>query len=225
MNFKSLPIGVGLAIALSGSLHAASVVSHSDLASFQSAAGSTSLIDFEGIVADNFFGSPGGRLVSAFDLGGVNFSTSLGTIGISGPNSSVGGNPFDSAILFSNNDSPITLTFGAGVFSVAGLFGDINGTSAGASVSIFGSSGLLGSTSFTAPDLGPGSAGFFTGFTSDMAISSLVYTGVTSWEGLDDIRIGGQSSPPPVPVPAGGVLLVSGMFGFAAMRRKKKQLK
>ncbi|MEO0632652.1 MAG: VPLPA-CTERM sorting domain-containing protein [Pseudomonadota bacterium] len=213
------------ATALAGAASVASATTFTDEALYLSSAGAQTLLDFEGVVADNARGVPGGASQApSFSLGGVTFSVSSGVMYISGKNGPVSGSPYDSAIVVSNNDAPITATLGPSVFSVSGYFGDINGTSPNASVSIFGAGGLLDSYTFDAMDLGPGRPGTFVGFTSTQEITSLLFTGVNAWEGLDNFSFGGSGgSVPPVPLPASLPLLAAGLFGFGALARRKKR--
>lgn len=213
---KYFTVSASALVLSAGFLNAATFT---DVSLYNLSSGSQTVIDFEGFVSDTAFSS----LTPSLTLSGVTFSVSSGNLGVAGANSSISGSPFDSAILFSNHDQPITASFGTGVFSVAGNFGDISGTTSNASVSIFGTSGLLESFTFVAPDLAPGSPGAFVGFTSSQEITSLVFDGVYQWEGLDNFSFGGTGSVAPVPLPASFPLLAAGMIGMGTLARRRNK--
>lgn len=129
--------------------------------------------------------------------------------------------PYDSAFIASTFGNPLTASLRSGVFSVAGHFGILNGTSPGASLSLYSGTTMLTRHVFNAANLGPGQPGSFVGFTSDQEITSVVFDAPGNYEAISDMSLGGQSpAPSPVPLPAGFALLLTALSGTALLRRR-----
>ena len=196
---------------------------YTDLTSFQNQLSSSTTIDFEGIVADNEYGTVEG---GAFDVrpstvvDGVTFSVSAGTLAVSGKDGPVDGSPYDSALLFSNNGNPITVDLtsaGTGFTSIGGFFGDINSSGSLGTLSLFGSSGLLDVQNIIAADMGFGTPSNFFGWTVDTGdVTKVVFDLNEPWEGIDNLVYGTTT----VPEPSIVWLLGSGLALIGFVRRR-----
>jgi len=197
-------------------VYSATVTFYDDLAAFM-AVTTTTLIDFEGIVADGSFSSFENPKI----VDGVSFGSSVGTFAIAGKDSSISGNPYDSALLFSNNSSPITAdltTVGSGFTAVGGFFGDINSAGTLTTMTLIGTSGILDSRELITADMGLGTASNFFGWTvSGGTILTLTHDLAGNYEGIDDFRYGTV-----VPVPAAMWLFGSGLLGLIGYARRRR---
>ena len=219
MNIKSFAGVVSgvFAILIIQPVYSATVTFYDDLAAFM-AVTTTTLIDFEGIVADDFS-------VSSFEnptiVDGVSFGSTSGTFAIAGKNSSISGSPYDSALLFSNNSSPITAdltTVGSGFTAVGGFFGDIDSVGTLTTMTLIGTSGILDSRELITADMGLGTTSNFFGWTvSGDTILTLTHDLAGSYEGIDDFRYGTV-----VPVPAAMWLFGSGLLGLIGYARRRR---
>jgi len=204
-----------------GSAQAAPVF-YTDRGLFEAQLNSFTTIDFEGIVADNSYSS----LTSSMTIDNVTFSTSSGTLGVSGQSAGVSGAPYNSALLFSNNSGTLTADLtsaGSGFTAIGGFFGDIDSSGNSFTLSLFGSSGLLDTQSLTAADMGLGSPSMFYGWIVNSGdVTKVVHDLNGNFEGIDDLTFGvAGSAPAPVPAPMSIALLGLGLVGINFLRKKK----
>ncbi|MEZ5492004.1 MAG: PEP-CTERM sorting domain-containing protein [Gammaproteobacteria bacterium] len=212
---------------LAGAAHA-SVIFYTDRTSFETALSSYTLIDFEGIVADIGTTVNPSTLVEV--IGGVTFSVSSGAIAVSGKNGQfMQDAPFNSAILFSNNSTPITADLtsaGPGFTAVGAFFGNIHDAGDTAVLTLLGSNGILDIRTIVAADMGAGTPSNYFGWTvfGDIItgvkydlIGGFVNTG--DFDGIDDF-VFGIASATPAPAPATIALFGLGLAGLGWSRRK-----
>lgn len=84
-------------------------------------------------------------------------------------------------------------------------------------ISVFGSSGLLGSFTASVPS---GQAGFFgVSSTNPGEITRVSINLTTAFDVIDNVAFGGSAS---IPEPSTLLLLCTGLFGLAAVQRKRK---
>lgn len=200
----------------------AGVMFYTDQASFLSATSSTTLVDFEGVVADN-----GSQLNNPLVVDGVSFETTVAgdTPFLAGKNVGVG-NPFDSAVLASGNGGPLQIDFsGLGALTAAGgLFGDSDQDGTQAVLSLFGAGNILLDTqNITVGDMGAGLPHTFFGWTTDGGdvITRIVYDMDGTFEVIDDLRYGTAGSVVAVSEPGVLAVLGLGVLGLGMARRKR----
>ena len=211
---KTLFATIGFACAVASSAAATSFTVFTDRASFDAAAGLTSFEDFNSVVGEPSFD---GSDLTIGDLTLRNDNT-LARGFIDQPPLQFSGFDVDGtavANILVNSSSSFTLGFSSAVTAFGADFGAFND---GIQRSLFN---VLGED-ILAP-VQSGSTVQFFGFISDTAFdtfSILSFEGAGDGFGLDNVSYGTAAAP--VPLAAGVVLLLSGMGGMAALRRKKK---
>lgn len=201
--------------ALSTEAQAATFTTFTDEAKWQDAVGTSALEDFETQSPDDQIKSLPALNITFDELEGGGFPqiyvhdsdpTGYGTQHL--------GN-FPNGINTTNQFDDLVIRAGAG-FELLGL-GFWNGD---------GQTDPITATVYDAKDqvLGMISAvtGTFAGFTTDMQVSRVVFDGNTGdgWNHIDGLQTA-TASAAPIPVPAGGALLLSGLLGAAALKRRK----
>ena len=179
-------------LALSSVADGSVVTFYSDKTAFDAATTGITTIDFEGIAGGGGWGLPGdpGGLAPSITIGGVTFSTT-DELAVSSFNSSITGNPFDSALLFVNRPSNLLATLPTGFSAVGGFFGDIDSAGSLATLTLTGPSGILDTRTLTTADMGAGTPSNFFGWTvSGDTIVDLNYDLHQKWEGIDDFVFG-----------------------------------
>lgn len=202
-------------------VNSATVTFYDDLSLFM-AATTTTLIDFEGIVADN----ERTNFINPIIVDGVTFGAPTGTFAVAGKDASLSGSPYESALLASINSSPITAdlttvdqtTADSEFTAVGGFFGDINSSGTLTTMTLIGTTGVLDTRSLITADMGFGLTHNFFGWTvSGDTILSLTHDLDGNYEGIDDFRYGTV-----VPVPAAVWLFGSGLLGLIGFARRKR---
>ena len=226
MRFQLVMLCVlGLSIS---SAQATTLFFNNDLPGF-TAVTTTTLTDFEGIVADN----TNKILVNPFKSGEPNtYLNAAGSGGllICGKNG-CNGQPYDSALLLAvgdaGNPANIRIELGAGASAVGGIFGDADGPAGSGTLRVYtGSGDLFDTRSVAYGDMGEGLPKTFFGWASDevlfTALDFAIFGGA-DFSAVDDFRVGSAESPlPPVPLPAGVWLFLTALAGLAALGRLKR---
>jgi hypothetical protein len=199
--------------------HAATVF-YDDLTAFNSAS-TTSLTDFEGIVADN---GTSGALTFTID-GNIYSNLSGKQMLICGKNAGCLGGPFDSALMLANFDNgTLRIDLTVGRTAVGGLFGDLNGTGMG-TLTVYYNGGSDTQT-VNYGDMGAGVLKpntFFGWTTKDTVFTALEFAidpaNNGQWSAVDNFQYGSLSQ---VPIPASIWLFGTALVGFVGMARRRK---
>ncbi len=223
---------LGGALVLSTGNALAAPIFFNDRALFLNAMTTTGTVDFEGVCNVGQWCTPEAGPFSfngnTTSVGGIDFSVDTGTIGVSDANAPVSGSPYNSSLLFSNNNGAISGdTTGLGsITAFGGWFGDITGSSE-TLLTLFGLGGsILDTQIVTAGDMGLGNPETFYGWVMS---ANEVITGFTHstfgagspFEGVDDIVYGtAGSTQVPEPGPLGLLAFGLGLLTMRLMRRK-----
>ncbi len=215
MMKKVLLASTAVAMAAAAVPASAATTVFTDRASFDLAAGATTLVDF------NSFASEVDFRTTALDVGPFSLAGS-GTnqvdrnfIDLQPPQFSVfdvDGTTF--ANLLTNNNSTVTITFDSAIFAFGADFGALNDDIARTEIVAAGDT--------LAPSITAGNQVRFFGFTSDTAFTTVTFTGGPGdGFGVDNVSFGGLAGG--IPEPTTWAMLI---FGFGAiggaMRKKRK---
>ena len=202
------------------SAHAATVF-YDDL-TFFNLASTTSLTDFEGIVADN--GTLG---ASSFVINGNEYSNLSGEdMLICGKGASCAGDPFDSALMIANfGAGTIRIDLAGSITAVGGLFGDLDGPAGTGTLRVYDSGGLFDTQAVNYGDMGFDLPKTFFGWTTTDTVFTALEFAINpafqgTWSAVDDVRFGQSLSQ--VPIPASIWLFGTALIGFVGMARRRK---
>jgi len=222
MDIRAFTATIYVALIFNTNSASASVIFYNDSAAFNAAA-NTSIIDFEGIVADDGMSSPADTVI----INNVIFTTEPQQASARIFGKDMGGT--DSALFVANNGNNIIVdmsNIGAGgVTAAGGIFGDYNGP-AGQQVqfNIYDSSGIIDTQTVNFGDMRLGEDKTFFGWVAmgGDVISKIELLGDLGedrilYSALDDFHYGAA-----VPVPAAVWLFGSGLLGLAAVARRKQ---
>ena len=204
------------------SVNAATVFYDNDLAGFNLAS-TTSLTDFEGIVADN--GTLG---ASSFVINGNEYSNLSGAdMFICGKNAGCLGGPFDSALMLANFDNgTIRIDLVDDITAVGGLFGDLDGPVGAGTVTVYYDGGS-DTQNVNYGDMGAGEAKTFFGWTTTETVFTALEFAINpandgKWSAVDNFQYGSVNSLSQVPIPASIWLFGTALIGFVGMARRRK---
>lgn len=226
MSIRSISCATsGILLLVSSQLNA-SVIFFTDSAAFNAAA-NTSIIDFEGIVADDAISPP----ANAVEINNVVFTTDpqQASARIFGKDFNAPDVVTDSALFVADNGNNIIVDLvgvGSSITAAGGIFGDYNGP-AGQQVqfNIFNSFGIIDTQTVVFGDMRVGEPKTFFGWvavggdeiTQIQLIGNLNSTTGIRFSALDDFQYGTV-----IPVPAAAWLFGSGLIGLIgfAMRTR-----
>jgi len=186
------------------------VTFYNNRAAWDLAVSSQTLINFEGIVADNTFVDFG----PDENIDGVRFAEAPGfnpgQLIVSGFNGGLSGAPYNSALVMSGNSGALTADLTplrANFTAIGGFFGNIQTTDAASQLTLVGTTGVLDVRVVTAGDMGQGNPEVFLGYTviGDTIDTMTISNG--DFEGLDDF-VYGQAIPEPATLAVGSVLVI-----------------
>lgn len=228
--------GAAAALLLTTSLGQASTLTFFESeANFRNAIAFSVMQDFEGIVPDGSFGTVDEdgnfqrNIVPSFTIDGVEYrSTSDDAIIVSPTLSTLAGGPVDSALLVTNTGGALSVDLtgaGEGFTAFGARFGGLNGAGEGNLLLVGEMDQILDSFFFGFEDFSLDSLGTFIGFTSDVAITRVLFSSFGPFEAIDDVIYGRVEAdggvPAPVPLPAGLPLMLGALGSFALLRRRR----
>lgn len=203
----------------------ASLVSYSDRSSFDAAVGSTSLIDFEGILTEGLL-----ELGGSFSIGDVTFSQADEKLYVYDEDLiPTDGLTSDYLIHydneFGNSSSPVVITFASSMNSVGldmgYLFNWGNAASPG-DITIFLNTGEFVQTTIPGPIVPNSSTPLdFVGFSSDIAFSSITIHDPMNSMIIDNFAYNNTAAP--VPLPSTMLLFGTGLIGLIGSRLRRKK--
>ncbi|GGE21880.1 hypothetical protein GCM10011360_07990 [Primorskyibacter flagellatus] len=208
-------LGTTLALSLLAGTAQSAVFTYDTAAAFATAtAGMTlSTEDFEDDTPGSYYGDG-----NSVDVGGFSLSSdhpndaprnTIDAQPLQFPEFNVNGSTVAN-ILYGLGTS-LTLTFDSPIFAFGAMFADLNNGVVRTEIDVAGAT-------LTPAVAGIGEVRFF-GFVSDAAFSTITFRGVENdGYGMDDVVYGGSA--PAIPLPAGLPLLLTGLFGLGALRRR-----
>jgi hypothetical protein len=198
------------------------VTFYTSQASFDAATSGLTTIDFEGIVPDNTI-SP---ILNTQVIGGVTF-TSSGGLYVSGANSGTAGSPYESAVLNTNFNAPLTAdvtTVGTNFTAIGGDFDSLVAPGSTMVITLTGTTGVLDTETVTTGTLGVSGPLLFFGWTvSGDTVVNVTSSQVDPWPGLDNFQYGfaGTAVPEPSSIVSGSIATLAGL-GYFWRRRNAK---
>jgi hypothetical protein len=222
---------IGLAVAILGIMAGAAekasagptVTFYTSESSFLAATSDATVINFEGIVPDNSFGS----ILDTQLIGGVTF-TSSGGLYVAGPNAPTSGSPYESAVLNTDLNAPITsdlTSVGTNFTAVGGAFDSLLEPGSTETLVLTGTTGVLDTETVTTGTLGAGGPLDFFGWTvSGDTVVSVTSSQPNPFAGLDNFTYGFAMNavPEPSSIVSAGIACLTGMGYF--WRRRKANL-
>jgi hypothetical protein len=200
---------VGLSLA-SPNAQATSIF-YTDQAAFNAAAGSTTLIDFEGLTFNTY---------SSLVQEGVTFSAPGSAVTVYGP-LDITSVILTSTVLGAGTGISIDLTTaGAGYTAFGGIFGDFSfGGNPSATLSLYGPSGLLDTQTVNIGSMVVGETQTFLGWTTGNGdtISRVEYVAAAANFAVDNVQFG----PVAVPEPSTLLLVGSGLIAARLFRGRR----